>query len=180
MARKPSKPRRQFARTFYIKGQVDETLTLGTLAAKTLISVTFDEVTSEQMRCSSVQAIWSLGTYTPTLNAGPILIGIAHSDYTDAEIEAVIESTGSWDRGDKISQEIGKRLVRRIGVFDTPDDANDEVVLNDGKPIKTKLNWHLNTGKTLRLWAYNQGTAALATTNPAVRAQGHANLWQKT
>ncbi len=172
-------PKRRMNSGKYIRGEVDETLTLSTLAGKTLISALFDEVTSEQMRISSLDAAYSLGTYTPVLNAGPIMVGIAHSDYTDPEIEAWIETTGSWDRGDKIAQEIGRRLIRKIGVFEVPDNANDEVVLNDGKPIKTKLNWHLNTGKTLRLWSYNLGTAALSTTNPAVRAEGHANLWQK-
>ncbi len=173
-----NKPRRRnFAK--YIRGEVDETLTLGTLGARVVISAAFDEVTTEQMRVSSVKNTYSMDTYTPVTNAGPILIGLAHSDYTDAEIEAWIETTGSWDRGDKVAQEVGNRLIRKIGVFETPDDAQDSVTLNDGKPIKTKLNWHLNTGKTLRLWAYNLGTAALATTNPAIRAEGQANLWQK-
>ncbi len=107
------------------------------------------------------------------------MVGIAHSDYSDAEIQAVIDQTLSWNEGDKVGQEVAKRLVRRIGQFGQPGDSLAPVVLNDGKEIKTKLNWILLQGQTLKLWAYNLGTGAVATTTPIVTAQGHANLWPR-
>ncbi len=164
----------------YIRGNVDENLGLGTLGAGTAVSVSFDETVNERTLVSSLVASWSLSNWTPINDVGPIVVGVAHSDYTDAEIQAYLDNTGSWNEGDKIQQrEVGRRLIRRVGQFEIPDDAQSAVVLNDGKPIKTKLNWILLQGQTLRYWAMNQGTAAIATTNPDVRLQGHANLWPR-
>ena len=136
-----------------------------------------DETVEERTRCSSLDATWSMSNFTPAQGDGPILVGVAHSDYTAAEIEEVIENTGSWTEGSKVEQEIAKRLVRVIGTLRSLTGATENDVLNDGKPIKTKLNWILNSGDTLKIWAYNIGGSALATTDPEVNVFGHANLW---
>ncbi len=163
----------------YIRGSVDESTAGGTLAAKTLVSVNFDETVRERTLISSIVATYSLSNWTPTAAAGPVLIGLAHVDYSNAEIESFIEATGSWDEGDLVQQEISKRRIRRIGIFDAPTGPTDEAVLNDGRPIKTKLNWTLLQGQTLALWIYNLGTGAFAGTDPVVHAEGHANLWPR-
>ncbi len=109
---------------------------------------------------------------------GPIVFGVAHSDYTDAEIEEVIENTASWDEGNKVQQEVAKRLVRTIGTMVGTELAGvSDVKFNKGVPVKTKLNWILTTGDTLRLWGYNKSDGALSGTAPIIRANGHANLW---
>ncbi len=161
----------------YLRGSVDEELSLGTLAPVTLVSALFDETVDEKTLISSVVASWSLENFTQAQGDGPILIGLAHSNYSDAQIEEYIEASGSWNEGELIEQEISKRFIRRVGVFEGASLATEIQVLNDGKPIKTKLNWTLMQGQTLRLWAYNQGASALATTVPLVKAAGHANLW---
>ncbi len=173
------KRRRRRSRGRYIKGAIDETLDLGTLASKTLIANVFDETVEERTRVSSIDATWSLADFTPGAGDGPILCGVAHSDYSAAEIEEVIENTGSWTEGSKTEQEIAKRLVRIVGVFTEADAAAsiNQVALNDGLPIKTKLNWILNGGDTLKVFAYNMGDSALATTDPDLHVYGHANLW---
>ncbi len=158
----------------YLKGTVDESLGLVTLAAGTLVSATFDEAVTEETLVTSIVASWALEGWTDAAGDGPVEVGYAHSDYSDAEIEAVIENAGSWDFGDKIDQEISKRLVRKIGQFRSVTGGIS--VLNDGKPIKTKLNWRLITGQRLRLWAYNHGSSAL-TTGAFVHLNGHANLF---
>lgn len=163
----------------YIRGAVDEELNLGTLAGTTLVGDTFDSTVNERTLVSSIVARWSISTITPVAGNGPYLVGVAHGDYTDAEIEEYLEQTGSWNEVDLVAQEVGGRKVRRIGIFETPQAVEDTVVLNDGKPIKTKLNWIIAQGGTLKLWAYNMGGSAAATTTPVVRAQGHANLWPK-
>jgi len=173
------KPRRRRSMGRYLRGRIDENLALGTLAPVTLISVIFDETVIEKSLISSIVATWSMRNFTESGNDGPILVGVAHSDYTDGEIEAVIESTGSWNVGNKIEQEIAKRLVRIVGTFESSNQALGAAVLNDGKPIKTKLNWSLVTGQSLRLWAYNLGGSALDTTDPTVHVEGHANLFMK-
>ncbi len=159
----------------YLKGNIDEELSLGTLASKTLISANFDESPEEQTLISSIVCTWTLDNLGA--DQGPIQVGVAHSDYSTAEIEAVLENLASWDRGSKVEQEIAKRLVRQIGTFAQPG-ADGDLSLNDGMPIKTKLNWVLNTGDTLKMWAYNLSGAALATFVPVVLCNGHANLWQ--
>ncbi len=92
----------------------------------------------------------------------------------------MIENAGSWDAGSKVEQEIAKRLVRILGTFVSEGDgtAVGDVRFNDGVPLKTKLNWILNTGDTIKMWGYNVSGTPLSTTDPQMRANGHANLWQ--
>jgi len=172
MAKHPKSRRRRR----YLKGNIDENLGLGTLASGTLISDTWDETVNERSLVSSVVASWSVDLLTSP--QGPILFGVAHSDYTDAEIEEVIENAGSWNEGDLVSQEKAKRKIRIIGQFVSEELAGTtDVRFNEGKPVKTKLNWILNQGQTLKMWAYNRSDTALATTAPVVRCSGHANIW---
>ncbi len=162
----------------YMKGNVDEVLQLGTLAATTLISTNFDESVNEKYLISSLVATYALNGMVA--GQGPILFGVAHSDYTSAEIEAVIENTGSWDAGNKVQQEIGKRLVRIIGTMvGEGGTGTNDVKWNKGQPVKTKLNWMLQTSDTLKLWAYNISDDALTTADPGLRCNGHANLWAR-
>ncbi len=164
----------------YMKGSVDERLALLTLGATTLLSIDFDDATViERTLVSSIVASWTMGDYTVVANDGPVMVGVAHSDYTDAEIEEVIENTGSWNAGDKIQQrEVSRRLIRIVGIFGVSGQAGGPTVLRNGQPIKTKLNWMLETGQTLSLWAYNLGNSPL-TTGAIVHLQGHANLFTK-
>ncbi len=176
MATAHGKPRRR-PRRKYIAGAIDEDVSLTTIAAKDVIKSNFDQAVAERTLLSSIVSSYSLASFTKASGVGPIMVGIAHSDYTDAEIEEWIESTNSWDEGDLVAQEVAARKIRKIGVFGAEVSEDDTVVLNDGKPIKTKLNWVLSTGKTLSLWGYNMGISAVATTVPVIRAQGKANLW---
>ncbi len=166
----------------YLRGQINHKLQLGTLAAKVVIGSSLTDVLTEEAWLSSVVATWSLNKWTSAADDGPILVGVCHSDYTDAEIEEWIENTGSWETKDKVQgREVGRRLIRRVGSFRAnPADAGTaNYVLNNGRPIRTKCGWMLSTGQTLKVWAYNQGGSPLATTDPAVRAEGHANVWPK-
>ncbi len=162
----------------YLRGNVGEELTIGTLAATTVVGIGFDEALGEEGILTSLVATWSMMDWTPLADVGPLIVGVAHSDYSDLEIEATMETTGSWDRGNTVEQELTKRMIRKVGVF--VNNEGTPVVgqfLNDGRPIKTKLNWRLTTGDTLKLWAYNTGTAAFATTSPTVVVYGHVNIF---
>ncbi len=169
--------RRRFRR--YLRGAIDFNFSLVTLAGNTLVSGVVGGSVTEKAWLSSAVIRWSLDDVTPAVDTGPLLVGVAHSDYTDAEIEAWVENTGSWSEGDMVSQEIARRKIRMVGVFQTAPGAASVgiAVLNDGKPIRTKCGWMLESGDTLRVWAYNQGSAAYATTEPNVHVQGHANFW---
>lgn len=177
MAKHNPKRRRRMGR--YIRGNVNEDITFAGLTGVTLVAAAFDESVQERTFISSIIARYTMSNWTDIGNVGPILIGVAHNDYTAAEIEAFIEATGSWDEGNLTQQEIGKRKIRRIGIFKSPQSVDDNAVLNDGKPIKTKLNWILNQGTTLDLWVYNLGTGTVATSTPVCHVEGHVNLWPR-
>ncbi len=176
MARKRG-GRRAFKR--YLKGKVNFTIALGTLAADTVLGANVVDVLTEKAWLSSVKARWSMENWTDATNVGPILVGVAHSDYSDTEIEEWIENAASWKQGDKVSQEIARRKIREVGMFQTPRTAAATAiaVLNQGSPITTKCNWQLITGQTLKIWTFNTGGAAVATTDPAISVNGHCNLW---
>ncbi len=109
-------------------------------------------------RCKSVKSVWSLKGLT--VGQGPIMVGYAHSDYSTTEIKEAIEASGAIDIGNKVAQEQANRLVRIVGQFS--GDAADET-LNDGKPLKTKLNWAVGIGDEVSQFAYNDSGAPLTT-----------------
>ncbi len=167
--------RRKYRR--YIAGMCDETLVISTLASRVVVSAPFDESVSETAWLSSIKAIWSLNGVTVGDNVGPLLVGVAHEDYTAAEIEAFIENTGSWSEGDMVAQEVAKRKIRMVGTFGQAGVALGWDVLNEGKPIRTKLNWIVTTGQGLQLWAYNLGSQPFTTTSPDLHVEGKVNIW---
>ncbi len=144
-----------------------------------MIGVDLAGTLDEQAFCSSIEATWQLSEFTQAVGDGPIVVGVAHGDYSDAEIEAFIENAASWKSGDLTAQEIARRKIRIVGTFQQVDISLGNTVLNNGKPIHTKCGWNLKTGETLHIWAYNNGESALATTDPDVIVVGHANLWPR-
>ena len=179
MAKKTGK-RRRFQK--YLKGAVQATLNLGALAALDVVAAPLSDTVNERTWLSSLLASWSLSDFTSLVDDGPIRVGLAHSDYTSAEIEEWIENAGSWNEGDLVNQEIAKRKIRDVGVFRTEDATVDApaavATLNEGRPIRTKCGWILLQGQTVTIWAYNQGSSVL-TTGSHVIVGGHANLWPK-
>ncbi len=163
----------------YIRGEVDEDLLLTTLAGTTVASGIFDETVNERTLVTSIVATYTLSNMTPVAAVGPFLVGVAHSDYTTAEIEEWIEAAASWNEGDLIAQEVGRRKIRKVGVIPSPDDVEDFTAIADGRMVKTRLNWILLQGQSLQQWAYNMGSAAVATTVPRFQIEGHVNLFPK-
>ncbi len=161
----------------YLRGNINHGFDLATLAGSTAAGSTISDTVTEKAWVSSVLARWSIHDWTPAVNEGPIVCGLAHSDYSTAEIEQWFENTGSWEAHDLVQQEIAKRKIRLVGIFQNPAAVGESSVLNNGLPVRTKCGWMLGTGQTLRPWVYNVGTAALATTGPQLEVAGHANLW---
>ncbi len=169
--------RRKFRR--YLRGELDDANVLGALGANTLTSATVGGSVVERTFVSSVKATWSINGLEAVQNDGPVTVGLSHSDYTDAEITEFIANAGSWNEGDKIAQEQGRRKIKIVGTFMNFGLAGAQIrtfVLNDGKPIHTKLNWILVTGQTLKIWAFNTGSSPL-TSGALAQTIGHANLW---
>lgn len=157
----------------YRKLKLNETMSLATLAAGDVISQAFGGTLNERRVITSLVGLWSLRNLTA--GQGPVEVGVAHSDYTAAEIEECLENLGSWDEGDLIAEEQTRRKVRMIGAFS--GETTDET-LNDGKPIRTKLNWVVASGDTLQVWAWNRDSGTL-TTGSQVVLDGHLNSFAR-
>lgn len=137
---------------------IDKTLTAGTPAAGAVVKADMNSVVDSDFYCISIDCTW--GKSNGTIGEGPIVVGIAHGDYSAAQIEEHLESIASWDSGDKLAQEKRRRQVRTVGIF--PQSELDEV-LNNGMRIKTKLGFVLQIGETLSVWVWNKSAAVLAT-----------------
>ncbi len=175
---KHGKRRRRYRR--YLRGPLDEELNLGTLASKALVAQAVTGVVNEQAWISSINASWALSDFSNNAGDGPIMVGIAHSDYSAAEIEAWIENANSWNQASLVDQEIAKRKIRMVGIFRAGELGTvGGSRLENGRQMRTKCNWLLSTGQTIDIWAYNMGGSPLDTTDPQVSVVGHANIWPK-
>lgn len=142
-------------------------LSLGVLANLDVVAEIFNGVVDQRCWVHSWKGTVALRDLTP--GQGPIQVGLAHSDYTAAEIEEWIEASGAWGTDDKISQEQSRRKVRLIGVF---NGENDSESLQDGRPIKITCKWYIEEGQSLQVWAYNQSGAAFSSTVPVIVMNG--------
>ncbi len=152
--------------------RVSPSLALATLAANTALTAGMSAAAQSTYRCISITATWSeVAQIAQT--GGPFTVGYAHSDYSVAEIKEAIESASAIDQGDKIAQERANRLVRIVGVLDAGNEGVS--TLNDGRPIKTRLNWLIAIGDIVNMFAYNDGTVAV--TGAVVKVTG--DMWVK-
>ncbi len=150
--------------------RLDSVPILGTLADKDMLIASLTIASDEEYRALSVALTWALRGLTA--GEGSIIVGLAHGDYTAAEVEEWFEAAAAISRGDKILNEQNSRLCRQVGTFSGVAAAE---VLNDGKPITTKLNWHIPEGKTLNIWVYNNSGGPL-TTGAALPVNGFLTL----
>lgn len=134
---------------------MSESLPLGALASNTVVQGDFAQQVDQEHWAISMDVTANI--HGLTAGEGPILFGVAHEDYTAAEVEEWLEATASWDIGDKIAQEKAKRKCRIIGTFVSGQQ------FNDGKPKRVKLGWRIEDNSTLALWAYNESAATLTT-----------------
>lgn len=157
------------------KVRVEAGMAIGALAASDVVSSTLTATSANVYRVLSVKLSYSIVELGATID-GAFQFGIAHSDYTAAEIEECIEATGSIDIGDKVAQEQANRLVREIGTIGTGDAtaALVDVVYNEGRPVKTKLNWLIGIGDTLVMYIRN-GSGDVYTTGASLKAKGE--MW---
>ncbi len=140
------------------KVQLFQVLALSTLAASTLIGADMIASGDDQYRILSMTGYWSLRG--GTAGEGPLIMGVAHSGYSDAQIEAVLETETMLTRGNIVAtREVGRRLVRRVGQF---SGVGTEEVLNDGKVTKVRLNWAMGEASVPRMWVHNFSGATLA------------------
>ncbi len=145
-------------------------LTLGTLANVTVLAEGLTGLSTDRYRAITAKGLWTLRNNSAE---GPIVVGFAHSDYSVTEVKEAIEAAAAIAPGDLVAREQGNRLVRIIGSFDS---HSADQVLNDGKPISTKLNWDIPIGFQVDIFAYNEIGASLTTGNVV---QFDGDLWIK-
>ncbi len=129
--------------------QMEHSISLGALAAADVAKGDFTQTVDHK-----VYALWAKGSWRvdgATAAEGPINVGFAHNDYTAAEIEECIESTASWDAGDKVAQEQRRRKVRHVGALEW--QANTAAAMQDGKEQYTVLKFMVEEGQTIATWA---------------------------
>ncbi len=165
-------PKRRGSRRYNLrKVTITPALALGTLTAGTVITTGLTGTSDAQYRLISADMVWTMHNHTA--GEGPISVGYAFGDYTVTEIKEALENAISISPGNKIFGERAGRWVRKIGQFSGNDPSE---VLNDGKPIKTRLNWAVQIGSVVNMFAYNNDTNDFAT-GTVVGAMG--NLWVK-
>jgi len=162
----------------YLPGRINVEKDISSLGTKAGNLVALGDLVNSSTYITSIDVVWNLNDWLPTIDAGPLLIGVSHSDYTMNEIEEWIESVQSWNQGDMVAQEVSRRKIRRIGVFPGTPDL-DASVLNDGKPMHTKCGWTMLTGQGCNLWIYNMGGQSTAADVCTVQGYGTAHLWPK-
>ncbi len=151
--------------------RVNDTFLLGALASLDMTIATLLTMGNEAWMVSA-DLTW--GWNANVAGEGPVQVGLAHGDYTSAEVEEWIESTGSADPGDKISQEQSRRSCRDAGLL----AGIVNFTMNDGRPKRTKLNMRIEDGKALSVFGYNAGSGTL-TTGSAVSIIGKVYVkWQ--
>ncbi len=151
--------------------KLDEVMALGTLLDNAALKQSGTGTVGVREYLIGFNALWGIRNATP--GQGPIMVGVAHPDYTAGEIEEWIEATGSWDLGDKVAQEQARRHIRKVGSFAVP--AADEV-LNLGRPMWTRCGWYVEDDAIgYALWAYNTAGVTL-TTGAVVTVNGNAVL----
>ncbi len=154
----------------YRRVRVSSDLAVGALAAGDVVAGQVMNNAIDKNRITSIDWTWAIDAMTA--GEGPLEVGVAHSDYTAAEIEECLEAGGSYDIGDKIATEQANRLVRSIGTL-----SAEEPRLNDGRPIKTRLNWLIATGDSLQIWVLNTDDAAPVTTGASLEVNGSTNVF---
>ncbi len=172
MARRKSSRRRRFNLR---KVRVAASVGVGALAAGDLIAAAITAAAADSIRIVTADLAYSMADLGATADDGQE-IGLAHSDYSAAEIEECLESSTSIDLGDKIAQERANRLVRTLGQLHDSTGTGAGLDFNNGQPLKVRLNWVLSAGDTLNIWVRN-GSSVVYTTGASIVAIG--NLWVK-
>ncbi len=147
------------------------------LAPKDVVTGALTAVATETYRLLSVKLNYKWEDIAAVIDDG-LEFGLAHSDYTAAEIEECLESQASIDLGDKTAQEQSNRLVRSLGTIAAIGNVAEggSMPFNSGRPLKTRLNWLMTTGKQLSIWVRN-GSGTIWTTGSSIQAQGDMYIY---
>ncbi len=169
-----NKPRRKGRRKFNLRRvRIAAAVTVGALDTLDVTSSTIHPTPVNPLRVVSAKLAYSWADIGAAIDDG-FEFGLAHSDYSAAEIEECIEASAAIDQGDKIAQERANRLVRSIGIMPASGVTASGRVFNDGRIVHTKLNWLIGIGDSVVAWIRN-GSGVIYTTGSSLLVQG--DLW---
>ncbi len=158
------------------KARIATSDSIGALASLDVIEFGITDLATSSMRVISADLSFALTDMAAFIDDGQEF-GLAHSDYSAAEIEECLEATGSWNQTDKIAGERANRLVRSLGTFVSGGSSTDSSQsYNNGKPIHVKLNWPIGVGMGIVIWVRN-GSDTVYTSGTNIMVTGH--FWVK-
>ncbi len=136
---------------------------MGTAANRALLVTAFTGLLEEDFLCWSMDV--QITMQDITTGEGPLRVGIAHGDYSIAEITEALDVT-ILSPDNKIEQERKRRLVRTIGKVSEAQPTH-----NDGKPYRLKVGWVTGDGEVMNMWTRNVGGGTM-TTGAKIEAEG--------
>ncbi len=157
------------------KVRIAAAVTVGALASLDVVQGVIHPTPTNPLRVVSTKFAYSWADIGAAIDDG-FEFGLAHSDYSAAEIEECLEASASIDQGDKVAQEQANRLVRSIGIMPASGITDSGRTFNNGNPVHTKLNWKLGIGDTLTGWVRN-GSGNVYTIGSTLLVQG--DMWIK-
>ncbi len=135
--------------------RISPSLALSNLVAGTAIATAVSASAENGYRVTSCDTVWTFDDLVE--DEGPVTVGYAHSDYSVTEIKECLDSNASINVGNMIAREQANRLVRVVGSFSKTG------TINDGRRIKTRLNWKFGEDDLLNIFAYNEATGSITT-----------------
>ncbi len=161
MAKHP-KSRRRSSRFQVIKFNANRALT--TLADTVVVSQVLTAL-SQDFFAIAADCRWAIRGLTA--GEGPLNVGYHNSDLSVTEITESLDASPTSE-SDIIARERTRRPVRSAGTF---SGATTEEVLNNGKPIRTKLRFNLANSLEVSAFIRNESGAPLST-GAVVEMQG--------
>ncbi len=135
-------------------------MALSTLADNSVLKTAIQAAFTRRFRVAYLKGTWIIRGGTST--EGPLVVGLAHSDYTIAEIQEATD-VSVISSSEKIANERRRRLVRKVGAFKM-FESNEQLQGDRGsEKVFTRLNWPIEEDFSLDLWAQNRSGATLTT-----------------
>ncbi len=159
MAKKGRKGRRRASR--YKAVTILEDLALGALAAGDVIAGQMTpDLATERYYANSIHATYTVSDEIAA--EGPLDVWVGISDLSAAEVEAFLEQTAGFAAGNITEREINSRgrFVKHVGVMPFSITGSE---FNDGKPVKTKLGFYIQTSQSLKVFVRNLNDTVLTT-----------------
>ncbi len=152
------------------------TQAIGSLAQQAAIIIGTNLSTLERFRIIKLE-LWAAVTGLTTGEGTGLLIGIADGDYTLAEIEASLESTGPAGPNDTVISEIVERFVILLGSIDR-ETGTEAIFENNhgGHMMEKNLRWTFSRTKSWNFFIYNLG-AALTTGATVIIKPKEFGVW---